>query len=68
MKTYSHYCSCCKKYFTCTHPDPEKVEAFCPDCKVLMFLRGSDISTLILRLRLCQDEIGLKEVDYREIK
>lgn len=58
MSSYSHYCRKCEKYFSCTHPDPEKATAKCPICKSNLYLQQKSLGEVTRELHLSQSEIS----------
>lgn len=63
---YSHYCRKCKKYFRCTHEDPEKQSAYCPECKDRLILRYLSLDDLIINAYLSSDEFSERPVTYKK--
>jgi hypothetical protein len=61
---YSHYCPKCRKYYSCTHDDPEKIAAYGP-CGHRLALMFESLEKLKVSIRLRETEIGQGRVSYR---
>ena len=66
---YHHYCGKCRVFFSCTHPDPEKAVAICPQCKGRLILgHGNSFEELRTVIGMSKSEEGKGEVTYRGMK
>ena len=61
---HSYYCPKCRKYYPCTHHDPEKVSAYGP-CGHRLALMFEPLDQLKISIRLKENEMGQGKVSYR---